>query len=86
MNSLRRISRALPLSPRRCRPMGGLQSQLGRLQPTPRDVEAIKRAGWRQHGILVVAMHDPRLSRSERELVRQLCDKLYSEQRSTPHG
>ena len=38
-----------------------------------------KRAGWRRHGILVVAEQDPRLTWPERELVRQLGVKLYGE-------
>ena len=57
--------------------MRELQSHLGRHQPERMDPEAEKRAGWRRHGILVVAEQDPRLSWSERELVRQLGAKLY---------
>ena len=36
-----------------------------------------KRAGWREHGILVVAGSDRRLTWPEQELVRQLGAKLY---------
>ena len=57
--------------------MRELHSHLGRHQPERIDPEAEKRAGWRRHGILVVAEQDPRLSWSERELVRQLGAKLY---------
>ena len=46
--------------------MRELRSHLGRLQATQIDAEADKRAGWRRHGILVIA-----------ELVRQLGAKLY---------
>ena len=46
---------------------------------TPIDAEAEKRAGWRQHGILVIAEPDPRLTWPERELVRQLGTKLYGQ-------
>jgi hypothetical protein len=56
-----------------------LRSQLGRHQPERIDPEAEKRAGWRRHGILVVAEQDPRLSWPERELIRQLGVKLYGE-------
>jgi hypothetical protein len=56
--------------------MRELRSRLGRHQPTPRDVEAENRAGWLQHGILVVAEHDPRLAKPERKLVRRLGEKL----------
>ena len=48
---------------------------------TPIDSEAEKRAGWRQHGILVIAEPDPRLTWPERELVRQLGTKLYGQRR-----
>ena len=57
--------------------MRELCSHLGRLQATPIDAEADKRAGWRRHGILVVALADPRLTWPERELVRQLGARLY---------
>ena len=56
-----------------------LRSHLGRHQPKSIDPEAEKRAGWRRHGILVVAEQDPRLSWPERELIRQLGVKLYGE-------
>ena len=57
--------------------MHDLRSHLGRHQAKPVDPEAEKRAGWRKHGILVVAEQDPRLTWPERELVRQLGAKLY---------
>jgi hypothetical protein len=60
--------------------MRELRSHLGRHQPKQIDLEAEKRAGWRRHGILVVAEHDPRLTWPERELIRQLGVKLYGEQ------
>jgi hypothetical protein len=46
--------------------------------------EAEKRAGWREHGILVVAEQEPRLTWSERELVRPLNAKLYSRRKEAP--
>jgi hypothetical protein len=57
--------------------MRELRSHLGRHQPKQIDPEAEKRAGWRKHGILVVAEEDLRLTRAERELVRQLGARLY---------
>ena len=57
--------------------MRELRSHLGRLQATPIDAEADKRAGWRRHGVLVIAELDPRLTWPERELVRQLGARLY---------
>ena len=37
----------------------------------------VKREGWREQGVLVVSPDDERLSWPERELVRQLAEKLY---------
>lgn len=42
-----------------------------------RDPEEVKRDGWREQNILVVSPEDQRLSWPERELVRQLGEKLY---------
>ena len=42
-----------------------------------RPPEEIKREGWREQNILVVAANDDRLTWPERELVRQLGEKLY---------
>ena len=66
--------------------MRELRSHLGRHQPEPVDAEATKRAGWRQHGILVIAERDPRLTWSERELVPQLGVRLYGQSKVTSNG
>lgn len=42
-----------------------------------RNIEQIKREGWREQGVLAVSVKDDRLSWPERELVRQLGEKLY---------
>jgi hypothetical protein len=42
-----------------------------------RSPEQVKRDGWHDHSILAVAADDPRLTWPERELVRQLGQKLY---------
>ena len=44
------------------------RSALGRLRRRPIDVEAEKREGWCDHGILVVSEADHRLDWPEREL------------------
>jgi hypothetical protein len=44
-----------------------------------RDPEHIKRAGWQERGVLVIAEDDQRLTWPERELIRQLGVKLYGE-------
>ena len=45
------------------------------------DPEAIKREGWRDQRILVVAANDDRLDFVEREFIRQLGERLYGEKR-----
>ena len=66
--------------------MRELRSYLGRHQSKLVDLEAEKRAGWREHGILVVAEQDPRLTWPEQELVRRLGARLYGQRRVAPHG
>lgn len=41
------------------------------------DPERIKRDGWQDQGILVISPADKRLTWPERELVKQLGEKLY---------
>jgi len=65
--------------------MRELRSHLGRHQPKRIDAEADKRAGWREHGILVVAAQD-RLSWPEREFVQQLGEKLYGRRKEALNG
>jgi hypothetical protein len=40
-------------------------------------VEAIKRDGWREQGILVISTEDQRLDWMERQLLRQIAERLY---------
>ena len=42
-----------------------------------RTADEIKRDGWREEGLLAVRVDDQRLTWPERELVRQLGEKLY---------
>lgn len=42
-----------------------------------RDPEQVKRAGWRDQGLLAVSADDHRLTWPERQLVRQLGERLY---------
>ena len=42
-----------------------------------RDPEQVKREGWREQRLLAVSLEDARLTWPERELVRQLGEKLY---------
>ena len=48
--------------------------------------DQIKREGWREQGLLAVAVDDERLSWPERELVRQLGEKLYGKRTEIQHG
>lgn len=41
------------------------------------SAEEIKRDGWREQGLLVVSAEDQRLTWPERELIRQLGERLY---------
>jgi len=42
-----------------------------------RPPEKIKADGWREQGLLAVSIDDQRLTWPERELIRQLGEKLY---------
>ena len=56
-------------------------SSLGRLQPDVQDLDTIKQRGWRDQHILVVSSDDERLDWMERELVRQIGERLYGGKR-----
>ena len=53
------------------------RSCLARFFPDQRDPNMDKRQGWRRHGILAISLDDLRLSWPERELVKQLGNRLY---------
>lgn len=57
--------------------MNEYRCPLARLQPIKRDVEQIKRNGWRDERILVVSLDDRRLDAFQREFVRQIGERLY---------
>lgn len=42
-----------------------------------RGAEQVKQDGWLEQGVLAVSVEDDRLTWPERELVRQLGEKLY---------
>jgi hypothetical protein len=50
---------------------------LGASQPVSRDLDVMKREGWRNDHILVVAEDDARLNSIEREFVRRIGERLY---------
>ena len=45
-----------------------------------RSPDQVKREGWREQGVLAVSVEDGRLTWPEREMVRQLAEKLYGKQ------
>jgi hypothetical protein len=51
-----------------------------------REPDQVKRDGWREQGVLAVAVDDARLTWPERELVRQLGEKLYGKRAEAAHG
>ena len=56
---------------------------------TRRSADQIRQYGWREQGVLAVAVDDQRLTWPERELVRQLGDKLYgrrAHEKEAQHG
>ena len=44
-----------------------------------RTPDGIKREGWREQRVLAVSLDDARLTWPERELIRQLGEKLYGD-------
>ena len=52
-----------------------------------RSPDEVKRDGWQEQGVLAVSLDDNRLTWPERELVRQLGEKLYGKrQEDMCHG
>lgn len=62
-----------------------LKCNLGRLQPKKIDAEKLKREGWKNDKILVVKADDERLSWPEKELIKQIGDKIYSDKTNKKH-
>jgi len=54
------------------------QSPLGKIQPTKVDLEKVKKEGWNKEGILVVKIDDERLSWPEKEIIKQIGNKIYN--------
>ena len=46
-----------------------------------RDPQQVNRDGWREQAVLAVSIDDDRLTWPERELVRQLGERLYGKRR-----
>ncbi len=63
-----------------------LKCNLGRIQAKKIDAEKIKREGWNNDGILVVKVDDERLSWPEKELIKQIGDKIYKNKKGEKNG
>lgn len=57
--------------------MSGLRSNFGAFQPNNTDAEQIKRDGWNEQRILVVAVNDERLDFVDREFISRIGERLY---------
>ena len=62
------------------------QSPLGKMQPTKIDLEKIKKEGWNKEGILVVKIDDERLSWPEKEIIKQIGNKIYNSKNKKNDG
>ena len=51
---------------------------------TRRSPEEVKRDGWLEQGLFAVAIDDTRLTWPERELLKQIGEKLYGKRRPMP--
>jgi len=63
--------------PRHSPMLTSLRRYLPRAAASVAEMEALRRRAWRQDGVLSLRDGDDRLSWPERELVRQLGDRLY---------
>ena len=62
------------------------QSHLGKIQPTKIDLEKVKKEGWNKEGILVVKIDDERLSWPEKEIIKQIGNKIYNSKNKKNDG
>lgn len=62
------------------------QSPLGKMQPTKIDLEKVKKEGWNREGILVVKIDDDRLSWPEKEIIKQIGNKIYNSKNKKNDG
>ena len=63
-----------------------LKCNLGRMQPKQIDAEKIKREAFNNDGILVVKVDDERLSWPEKELIKQIGDKIYKNKKGEKYA
>ena len=56
------------------------------MQPTKIDLEKVKKEGWNKEGILVVKIDDERLSWPEKEIIKQIGNKIYNSKNKKNDG
>ncbi|HEY4133683.1 MAG TPA: hypothetical protein VGO34_00580 [Alphaproteobacteria bacterium] len=78
---LRPPGRSLPEAAGRSPMMTSLSRYLPRAAASAAEMESLRRRAWRQDGVLSLRDGDDRLSWPERELVRQLGERLYGSRR-----
>lgn len=54
------------------------KSPLARMQPTKIDLERVKKQGWSNDGILVINVEDERLSWPEKEIIKQIGNRIHN--------
>ena len=62
------------------------KSPLGKIQATKIDLEKVKKEGWNKEGILVVKIDDERLSWPEKEIIKQIGNKIYNSKNKKNDG
>ncbi len=50
-----------------------------------RNADQVKRDGWQEQGTLAISIEDDRLTWPEKELVRQLGERLYGKRKEETH-
>jgi hypothetical protein len=63
-----------------------LKCNLGRMQPKQIDAEKIKREAFNNDGILVVKLDDERLSWPEKELIKQIGERIYKNKKGEKYA
>ncbi len=51
-----------------------------------RSTDNVKRDGWQEQGMLAVSVEDDRLTWPEKELIREVGEKLYGKRKDEAHG
>jgi hypothetical protein len=63
-----------------------LKCNLGRMQPKQIDAEKIKREAFNNDGILVIKVDDERLSWPEKEVIKQIGEKIYKNKKGEKYA